>query len=164
MCLVQLARQVINLCRDASCLWPSYKQGVFVTTRTMEAVRDSIANTFSFMSSYTFNPWKGFAGEGRLEFVESFTVAFNSYLSRKKTCSYQHLYDSTRRSQKMQFVGECETSTATCSGNPSPSVIAVNSPGGSRQQSKSNMHLSLESLLGRKEDVEEKREERGECW
>ena len=81
-------------CVQSYVLWPTYKQGVFCNNCSMECtVRVTIGESRNFMSSSLFDMGEGLLKSNSLVFVQRYTKASISYLTRKTKHSYRRLND-----------------------------------------------------------------------
>ena len=153
----QVPEWVVNTCVcgvQSSLSTADFKLGAFFTTFTMNEVRNSIDALRYFMSQADFDPWAGICSGGQAAFVERYTDLFNARMSRKRggTSQQANVFDESSR-------GVCPggSSAAVLSDSAASVVSAPPVPGSSGssslRQSKTPIHSSLASLLGRKKGV-----------
>ena len=134
-----------------------FKLGTFFTKFTMNEVRESISSARSFMSQVDFDPWAGICSDSHAAFVERYTELFNARMSRKRGSGSQSTNVVAEFSQKAQSDGDDGVSGGVLSDSAASAVSAppVPSSSGSSsfRQSKTPIHSSLASLLGRKRDA-----------
>ena len=135
-----------------------FKLGTFFTKFTMNEVRDSIDAAQTFMSQADFDPWAGICGGGgQAAFVERYTDLFNARLSRKKSRVSQQVSAYDESSRGVQPGGDDGVSAAVLSDSAASAVsappVSTSSGSNSFRQSKTPIHSSLASLLGRKKDA-----------
>ena len=124
----------------------------------MNEVRDSIDAAQTFMSQADFDPWAGICGGGgQAAFVERYTDLFHARVNRKKSGVSQQVSACDESSRGVQPDGDDGVSAAVLSDSAASAVSAppVSTSGGSSsfRQSKTPIHSSLASLLGRKIDA-----------
>ena len=134
-----------------------FKLSTFFTKFTMNEVRDSIDAAQSFMTQSDCDPWAGICGGGRAAFVKRYTDLFNARVNRKKGGNSQQVSANDESSRGVQPDGDDGVSAAVLSDSAASAVsappVSTSSGSGSFRQSKTPIHSSLASLLGRKKDA-----------
>ena len=131
-----------------------YQQGSFFTKHTMECVRSAISGSQDFMVQADFDPWSRVCSDGHAVFMERFQNLFKDHLARRKEGAHDRLY----RANRSKPARDSDTSCAVGSGgSPTSSVVSApatstSSSAVSFRQSKTRVHSSLASLLGRKKE------------
>ena len=135
-----------------------FKLSTFFTKFTMNEVRVSIDAAQTFMSQADFDTWAGICGGGQAAFLERYTDLFNAArVNRKRSGVSQQVSAFDESSRGVRLDGDDGISAAVLSDSAASAVsappVSTSSGSGSFRQSKTSIHSSLVSLLGRKKDT-----------
>ena len=123
----------------------------------MNEVRDSIDAAQSFMSQADFGPWAGICGGSQAAFVERYIDLLNARVNSKKGGVSQQISTFNESSRGVRLDGGDGVSAAVLSDSAASAVsappVSTSSGSSSFRKSKTPLHSSLASLLGRKKDA-----------
>ena len=156
----QVSEWVIASCISGvqSCVSASdFKLSSFFTKFTMKEVRDAIDASQSFMTNAGYDPRTGICSEGQAAFVKRYTGLFETRVDRKRGEVSQQTCAPVVLNPGLGSGGDDDVSSAVLSDSVASAAslppMLSSSDTSSFRRSKTRVHSSLASLLGRKKDA-----------